>query len=62
MRIDMKAQYVILTAVLLVPAPLLAADGTPKKSDSDRSRYSDRDLRKNYDNEEKKLEQTLKAG
>ena len=58
----MKAQYVILTAVLLVPAPLLAADGTAKKSDSDRSRYSDRDLRKNYDDEEKKLEQTLKVG
>jgi uncharacterized protein YmfQ (DUF2313 family) len=58
----MKAQYVILTAVLLVPAPLLAAEGTAKKSDTDRSRYSDRDMRKNYDDEEKKLEQTLKTG
>jgi uncharacterized protein YmfQ (DUF2313 family) len=58
----MKAQYVILTAVLLVPAPLLAAEGTAKKSDTDRSRYSDRDMRKNYDDEEKKLEQTLKVG
>ena len=26
------------------------------------ARYSDRDMRKNYDDEEKKLEQTLKAG
>jgi uncharacterized protein YmfQ (DUF2313 family) len=58
----MKAQYVILTAVLLVPAPLLAAEGTAKKSDTDQSRYSDRDMRKNYDDEEKKLEQTLKKG
>jgi uncharacterized protein YmfQ (DUF2313 family) len=58
----MKTHYIILTAVLVAPAPLLAADGTAKKSDSDRSRYSDRDLRKNYDDEEKKLEQTLKTG
>lgn len=57
----MKAQYVILTAALLLPAPVLAADGTPK-GDADGSRYSDRDMRKNYDDEEKKLEQTLKAG
>ncbi len=58
----MKTHYIILTAVLVTPAPLLAADGSAKKSDSDRSRYSDRDMRQNYDDEEKKLEQTLKAG
>ena len=58
----MKAYYVILTAVLIAPAPLLAADGSAKKSDPDRSRYSDRDMRKNYDDEEKKLEQALKTG
>jgi hypothetical protein len=33
-----------------------------RKTDADRSRYSDRDMRKNYENEEKKLEQVLKAG
>jgi uncharacterized protein YmfQ (DUF2313 family) len=58
----MQARYVILTAILFVPAPLLAADGTAKKSDADRSRYSDRDMRKNYDDEEKNLEKTLKTG
>ena len=58
----MKTYYIMLTAALVAPGPLLAADGAAKKSDSDRSRYSDRDMRKNYDNEEKKLEQSLKAG
>jgi uncharacterized protein YmfQ (DUF2313 family) len=58
----MKAHYLILTATLIAPAPLLAADGAAKKGDTDRSRYSDRDMRKNYEDEEQKLEQTLKAG
>ena len=59
----MKVRYLMLTAaVLIVPAPLLAADGTVKKGASDQSRYSDRDMRKNYDDEEQKLEQSLKAG
>jgi uncharacterized protein YmfQ (DUF2313 family) len=51
-----------LTATLIAPVPLLAADGAAKKEDTDRSRYSDRDLRKNYEDEEQKLERTLKAG
>ena len=58
----MKVHYVIFTAVLIAPAPLLAADGSVRKNNTDRSRYSDRDLRKNYEDEEKKLEQTLKVG
>ena len=58
----MKAHYAILTAFLIAPGTLLAADGSAKKSDTDRSRYSDRDMRKSYDDEEKKLEQTLKTG
>jgi len=58
----MKVRYLILTAALLAPAPLLAADGPAKKNDIDRSRYSDRDMRKNYEDEEQKLEQALKAG
>jgi hypothetical protein len=58
----MKVHYMILTAALIVPAPLLAADRPPEKSDADRSRYSDRDMRKNYEDEEKKLEQALKTG
>src|SRR5687767_13650896 len=58
----MKVHYVIFTAVLIAPAPLLAADGSVRKDNTDRSRYSDRDLRKNYEDEEKKLEQTLKVG
>jgi len=58
----MKVHYLILTAALLAPAPIMAADGAAKKGDADRSRYSDRDMRKNYDDEEKKLEQTLKTG
>lgn len=58
----MKTQYIILTALLVAPAPLLAADGSAKKTDTDRSRYSDRDMRRNYDDEEKKLEQALKTG
>jgi uncharacterized protein YmfQ (DUF2313 family) len=57
----MKAYYLILTATLVAPAPLLAADSA-KKTDMDRSRYSDRDMRKGYEDEEKKLEQTLKTG
>jgi uncharacterized protein YmfQ (DUF2313 family) len=60
--INMKVHYLIFTAVLLAPAPLIAADGTAKKGDTDRSRYSDRDQRKSYDDEEEKLEQALKAG
>jgi uncharacterized protein YmfQ (DUF2313 family) len=60
--INMKVRYLILTATLLAPAPLMAADGTPKKGDSDRNRYSDRDQRKSYEDEEQKLEQALKAG
>ena len=58
----MKAHYAILTAFLIAPGTLLAADGSAKKSDSDRSRYSDRDMRKSYDDEEKRLEQALKTG
>jgi uncharacterized protein YmfQ (DUF2313 family) len=58
----MKAHYAILTAVLVVPGTLFAADEPTKKSDADKSRYSDRDMRKNYDDEEKKVEQTLKTG
>ncbi|HEX6439251.1 MAG TPA: hypothetical protein VF182_19180 [Candidatus Binatia bacterium] len=58
----MKVHYLIFTALLLTPAPLIAADGTARKGDTDRSRYSDRDQRKTYDDEEQKLEQALKAG
>ena len=58
----MKVRYMILTAALIAPAPLQAADGPTKKGDADRSRYSDRDQRKGYDDEEQKLEQALKAG
>ena len=59
----MKVRYLMLTAaVLIAPEPLLAADGAVKKSANDQSRYSDRDMRKNYDDEEQKLEQALKAG
>jgi uncharacterized protein YmfQ (DUF2313 family) len=61
--INMKVRYLMLTAaVLIAPAPLLAADGTVKKGANDQSRSSDRDMRKNYDDEEQKLEQALKAG
>ena len=58
----MKVHYLILPAVLLAPVPLMAADGAAKKGDADRSRYSDRDMRKNYEDEEQKLEKALKAG
>ena len=59
----MKVCYLMLTAaVLIAPAPLLAADSAVKKGANDQSRYSDRDMRKNYDDEEQKLEQSLKAG
>src|SRR6187200_1084863 len=58
----MKVSYLIFAAALIAPAPLLAADGTAKKAGTDASRYSDRDQRKNYDDEEQKLEQALKAG
>ena len=57
----MKVHYMILAA-MIASAPVLAADRPPEKSDADRSRYSDRDMRKNYENEEKKLEQALKPG
>jgi hypothetical protein len=59
---NMKVRYLILTAALLAPAPLIAADGTRQKGDTDRNRYSDRDQRKSYEDEEQKLEQALKAG
>jgi len=58
----MKVSYLIFAAALIAPAPLLAADGTAKKAETDRSRYSDRDQRKNYEDEEQKLEQALKPG
>ena len=59
----MKVRFVMLTAaVLIAPAPLLAADSAVKKGANDQSRYSDRDMRKNYDDEEQKLEKALKAG
>jgi uncharacterized protein YmfQ (DUF2313 family) len=59
----MKVRYLMLTAaVLIAPAPLLAADSAVKKGATDQSRYSDRELRKNYEDEEQKLEQALKAG
>jgi uncharacterized protein YmfQ (DUF2313 family) len=58
----MKVSYLILTAALVGPAPLLAADGKAKRAENDRTRYSDRDQRKNYEDEEQKLEQALKAG
>jgi len=58
----MKIRYVILAAALLAPAPLMAATDAAKKGDADRSRYSDRDMRKNYEDEEQKLEKALKAG
>jgi hypothetical protein len=46
----------MILAAMIASAPVLAADRPPEKSDADRSRYSDRDMRKNYENEEKKLE------
>jgi uncharacterized protein YmfQ (DUF2313 family) len=58
----MKVRSVIFAAALLAPGPLMAADGAATKGDADRSRYSDRDLRKNYEDEEQKLEKALKAG
>jgi uncharacterized protein YmfQ (DUF2313 family) len=59
----MKVRYLMLTAaVLIAPAPLLAADSAVKKGATDQSRYSDRELRKNYEDEQQKLEQALKAG
>jgi uncharacterized protein YmfQ (DUF2313 family) len=59
----MKVRYLMLTAaVLIAPAPLLAADSAVKKGATDQSRYSDRELRKNYEDEEQKLEQALKTG
>jgi hypothetical protein len=50
-EIDMKVHYMILVASMIAAAPLLAADKTPEKGD--RNRYSDRDMRKNYQDEEK---------
>ena len=59
----MKLQAILLSAVLAAPgASLAAADRPAAKSDTDRSRVSDRDLRKNYESEEKSLEQALKPG
>jgi uncharacterized protein YmfQ (DUF2313 family) len=58
----MKAHYIILAAAIIAPAPLLAADRAPEKSGADGSRYSDREMRKGYEDEEKKLEQALKPG
>jgi uncharacterized protein YmfQ (DUF2313 family) len=59
----MKVRYLMLTAaVLIAPAPLLAADSAVKKGATDQSRSSDRELRKYYEDEEQKLEQALKAG
>ena len=56
----MKVHYIILAASMIAAAPLMAADKTAEKGD--RNRYSDRDMRKNYEDEEKKLEQALKPG
>ena len=58
----MNVHYMILAAAIIASAPVLAADRPPEKSEADRSRYSDRDMRKNYEDEEKKLEQALKPG
>src|SRR5215204_6351010 len=58
----MKAHYIILAASMIAAAPLVAADKPPEKSDADRSRYSDREMQKGYEDEEKKLEQALKTG
>ena len=59
----MKLQAILLSAALAAPgASLAAADRPAAKSDTDRSRVSDRDLRKNYESEEKNLEQALKPG
>ena len=57
----MKVYHTMLLASIIAAAPLVAADKPPEKS-ADRSRYSDRDMRKNYEDEEKKLEQALKTG
>jgi hypothetical protein len=59
---DMKVHHTMLVASMIAAAPLVAADRPPEKSDGDRSRYSDREMRKTYDDEEKKLEQALKPG
>jgi hypothetical protein len=58
----MKVHHTMLVASMIAAAPLVAADRPPEKSDGDRSRYSDREMRKTYDDEEKKLEQALKPG
>src|ERR671915_455217 len=58
----MKAHYLLLTAALWAPAPLLAADKAPPRSETDSSRYTDRDMRKNWKSEEQKPEKTLKTG
>ena len=58
----MKVHYLILPAVLLAPVPLVAADSAVKKGANDQNRYSDRDQRKNYEDEEQKLEKALKPG
>jgi uncharacterized protein YmfQ (DUF2313 family) len=59
----MKLQAILLSAALAAPgASLAAADRPAAKSDTDRTRASDRDLRKNYESEEKSLEQALKPG
>jgi uncharacterized protein YmfQ (DUF2313 family) len=58
----MKAHYIILAAAIIAPAAVRAADRPPEKSDADPSRYSDREMRKGYEDEEKKLEQALKPG
>ena len=42
--------------------PLVTADSAVKKGANDQNRYSDRDQRKNYEDEEQKLEKALKAG
>jgi uncharacterized protein YmfQ (DUF2313 family) len=58
----MKVHHTMLLASMIAAAPLVAADRTPEKSDGERSRYSDREMRKTYEDEEKKLEQALKPG
>lgn len=59
----MKLQAILISAALAAPAASLAATDRPAtKGDTDRSRVSDRDMRKNYESEEKNLEQALKPG
>ena len=59
----MKLQAILISAALAAPGASLAATDRPAtKGDTDRSRVSDRDMRKHYESEEKNLEQALKPG